>query len=179
MVNSNSQRGFTLLEIVIAITCLSILMIVAAPGMVEFVQTTHVKADSRLLQAHLMGARSRALNGSVPVLLCARGGLSEVKCAFDTQNWSEGWILFSDDNRDNDVSPEEVIKIADPRQHSKIIFNQHGRLRFFSDGTARSAGFYICAKHSSAHRHIALLHSGRMRISESLSKIRLNRCLAS
>ena len=63
-------------------------------------------------------------------------------------------------------------------QSTHLIFNQTGRLRFFPDGSARSAGFYICGADTTEFRHIKLLHSGRIRSTAKAPNAIKKRCLA-
>jgi type IV fimbrial biogenesis protein FimT len=87
------QRGVTLLELMIALTVVTILIGVAVPNYRTFTQNNRTTAAQNDLVTALNLARSESLRRSRPVTVCpSADGLA---CAGDT-NWNVGWIVFTD-----------------------------------------------------------------------------------
>jgi len=79
--------------------------------------------------------------------------------------------VFEDLNDDNELNKNDNILYTNALNGKiNLVFNQRGRLRFFNDGSARSAGFYICNNNSKETRHIRLLHTGRSRTTDIQTK---------
>ena len=175
-------RGFTLSELMVTVLIVGIIAGLSAPSLVRFTHSAHLKADSHALQASLAQSRLLAVNRSTVIEICAKAAPEHLECARGTSantQWRNGWIVYEDNNQDGSVQPNEVISVSPARRHTNLRFNQRGRIRFYPDGTSRSAGFYLCSPRLKEARHIALLHSGRLRITSRLSPHRRQQCLAS
>src|SRR5262245_60959819 len=85
--------GFTLLELMIALTVLGILLGLAVPGFREFTRQNRVTAAQNDLATAINLTRSEALRRSTPTSLCASA--DGASCA-SAANWGSGWIVFSD-----------------------------------------------------------------------------------
>lgn len=96
----SEQRGFTLIELMVAIAVLAILVSVGIPSMVDFVRTNRRAAAVNALVTDLQRARSTAASSGTDVVLChSTNGTS---CSgIPDPDWSAGWILFVDDNGDD------------------------------------------------------------------------------
>jgi type IV fimbrial biogenesis protein FimT len=79
-----SDRGFTLVELMVGISVLAILLAVAAPGMSTFVSSQRVKTGSFDVYSAMMYARSEAIKRR------AAAGVSIVASSTD---WSNGWTV--------------------------------------------------------------------------------------
>ena len=166
--------GFTLIELSMSLGILSIVTITSAPHFSNFIDKVKLTSTTRQLKNTLSTARQHAISDSHPVNICALEASNEIKCASETgfnSNWSYGWIIYSDVNNNNqyDNNTDYLISISQITDNVGVVFNQQGRLRFFSNGSARSAGFYICVSKrngdtENTFRHIKLLYSGRSRV---------------
>lgn len=87
------SQGFTLIELMIAITVLSILFAVALPSYREFTRNNRVTAAQNDLVTAFTYARSEALRQSTPVTVCAS---ADGDTCSGTSNWATGWIAFTD-----------------------------------------------------------------------------------
>jgi type IV fimbrial biogenesis protein FimT len=92
--------GFTLVELMIALTVLGILAAAALPSMTTFVKGQRVKAAVSDVYASLIFARSEAIKRNQRVVLCASS--DGTGCANST-NWAQGWIVFIDTDGDGFV----------------------------------------------------------------------------
>lgn len=91
----NTQRGITLVELMVAIAIFIILMGVGLPGMYSLVRNNQLSSMSVALFSDLGFARSEALKRATPVQLCKVQSGSDA-CDTGSNNWSNGWIVFID-----------------------------------------------------------------------------------
>ena len=171
------RTGFSLLELLMVLTVLGILASLGTPSLVQGLHLMHLRADSRQLHSYLTAARHQAVSHSVTVLLCPQSSMVARTCAHGLSSWDSGWLLFRDLNADNELQADELQRVMPKLKHTRVYFNQVGRLRFFADGSARSAGFYLCSSRIEDVRHFALLYSGRVRVSDSLTNKQRKQCL--
>jgi len=89
-------RGFTLLELLIAIALLGILLTVAVPSFLNAIQNSRVTTQANDLVTAFQLARSEALKRKVPVSICA----ADTSAATPTcgSDWTEGWMVIVDDS---------------------------------------------------------------------------------
>ena len=176
------QNGFSLIEAMIVITITSVLISTAAPSFSSVIDKSKLTTTSSELYHSLYSARQYSISSGKNVHVCALDPISANKCESKRDfnaNWSQGWMVFADLNNNNNYDSNDLIlKINEKNKDINIVFNQRGRLRFFPDGGARSAGFYICSKNSPNNRHIKLLYSGRVRTSNINKPSQLATCLA-
>jgi len=176
------QRAFSLIEVTIVIAILSILLSVALPNFNSIIEKSTLSKTSLDLISSLSLARQYAITSNDKVHLCALTSIEPVICQKErpfNANWSQGWMVFADINGNNEYDQSDaVLSVSSQPKTINIVFNQQGRLRFFPDGSARSAGFYICSKNSSNNRHIKLLYSGRARATKISKPSQLTACLS-
>ena len=170
----NSQIGTTFVELMIVITIIVIVTGLSIPSFANLMARNKVTTQANTVFESLYLARSTAITQQKNVQICHMSKPNSLECNqqrdFNTV-WSNGWLIFADVNGDNEYDEDDnLIKVVDASDHTNIVFNQQGRLRFFPDGSARSAGFYICDQQQIDYRHIYLLYSGRARISQSLTE---------
>jgi type IV fimbrial biogenesis protein FimT len=104
--NSQLNRGFTLLELVVTVFVASILMVIGVPSFVEFSRNNGITAASNDLVGGLIAARSRAVQLQVPVTLCASPDPTAPTptCSADGAGTNGGFIVWIDENGNFDVN---------------------------------------------------------------------------
>lgn len=176
-------RAFTLLELMLSVSLLGVMTAIAAPKFGAFIANTTIRANANTLHTALFQARSHALSHQTTVIVCAATDPKLEECEQNRQankQWLHGLILFADNNGNNRLDASDLlIRQLEISEQVRVVFNQRGRLRFFEDGHARSAGFYVCGENSKKEAYIRLLHTGRARISGKLNKKQRSRCLTS
>jgi type IV fimbrial biogenesis protein FimT len=114
------SRGFTLLEIMLAITVFAVLLGLAVPSFRQFSQNNAVVAAHNDLVTSLQLARSEALRRNRPVSVCA--STDGEACAADT-DWDSGWIAFIDRGAAGEVDgTDEVLQRFEP-QNPNLVFD--------------------------------------------------------
>ena len=88
------NRGFTLIELVVAVAVLSILTTIAIPGFSRLIESTRLTSATNSLSAALQVARSEAVNRNAGVQVCP--GNDPTDCS---QSWALGWqVTLASDN---------------------------------------------------------------------------------
>lgn len=111
-------NGFSLLEMMIAITVAGILLAVGVPGMVTIVQNNRILATSNDFVSVIHAGRMESIKRRATVVVC---GSSDPEAATPgcTDNFSDGWIAFVDRNGNGSVDPN-----ADPALNDTVLLSR-------------------------------------------------------
>ena len=110
-----AETGFTLIELVIAITILGIILGLAVPSLQSYILNQRVRGASFDLTSDLLLARGEATKRNADVLVAATGG-----------SWQNGWVVSA-----GGVSLKErqsVRDLAIVATSANITFRHNGRL---------------------------------------------------
>lgn len=112
------QPGFTFVEFLIALAVLSIILLIASPGITALLQSHYVKNTSGDLYISLDLAKSVALKRRITVRMCpSSDGFS---CRKDG-DWNKGWVIFSDDNSNGTPEQMEILEtFGPPNQNIRV-----------------------------------------------------------
>jgi len=99
-------RGFTLIELLVTLSIAAILLTVAVPNFIMFVQNTRLTSQANDLVTALNYARSEAIKRGVRITVCGRA--SNTACA-GTTNWDSGVLVFVDVDGDGTVGAGETV----------------------------------------------------------------------
>src|SRR5215472_3186299 len=86
------QRGFTLTELMVAVSIVAILLGIGVPSYRYITNSYRVSSEVNGLLGDLMYARSEAIKEGQDVTLCASA--DGATCSGSTA-WNAGWIVFS------------------------------------------------------------------------------------
>lgn len=115
------KRGFTLIELTIALAIASVLMASALPNMRALIQENSVATETSELIAALYFARTEAIRRKETVTVCPSLDLRECLASATVADWKKGWIvrassgvLHSRSNLQHDISftadsPTEIV----------------------------------------------------------------------
>lgn len=92
-----SQRGLTLIELMVAVAVMAILLALAAPSFSAFMSSNRVRAGAEHLSAGLAEARMQAIRLGARVSLCPS---SDGSSCSDGGDWAVGWVIFRDNERE-------------------------------------------------------------------------------
>ncbi|TQV71219.1 prepilin-type N-terminal cleavage/methylation domain-containing protein [Exilibacterium tricleocarpae] len=91
----NKNKGFTLIELMIALAIFGILLGVAVPSFTALMNDKNMISQMTKLTAVIAYARSEAVTRSVAVVVCS--STDGATCA-GNNTWEQGWIVFTDLN---------------------------------------------------------------------------------
>lgn len=175
-------EGYTLLELLISTSIIAILSGIAIPSFAGIISNGRITSASAQLLTTLMLSRNHAATTSSTVIVCHARDSSMTRCSESRErntNWSNGIISYADLNRNNALDHgDQIINTLQNNPKVAIVFNQNGRLRFFPNGSARSAGFYLCSVASNSERHLKILYTGRTRTVTEMNETQRNTCLS-
>ena len=112
-------RGFTIIEMMIAVTVLAILSAVALPSLTNFVRDQRVKAATSDVFSSLIYARSEAIKRSADINIIPT----------NTANWATGWRVADaggNNLRIQGAIPSVTITISG--NPATIVYRRDGRL---------------------------------------------------
>ncbi|MFZ5486616.1 MAG: GspH/FimT family pseudopilin [Burkholderiaceae bacterium] len=94
--------GFTLIELMVSIAIVAIMLVVAAPSFRNFIRNSELTSLTNKLLAAINAARSEAMKyGQNAMVVPANGG----------NDWTQGWIVFVDSNRNNSYDETTDVTI--------------------------------------------------------------------
>lgn len=152
--DKNSQLGFTLIELMIALVIGAVLMQVVAPGFQKMIKDNHVRSEVYALRAALNTARSEAITRRQSVIVCP--GTLATGCLGAGANWADGILAFSDPdgggvyvapatNEDDDLI---VVHFNEAPDYINVRFDTNGGdpfVRFLPQGyTGTTSTLEVC-----------------------------------
>jgi type IV fimbrial biogenesis protein FimT/type IV fimbrial biogenesis protein FimU len=162
---SRHKRGFTLVEVIVAIAVVAIISAIALPNMSNFLVKMRVDNEISEIQRLLLTARNMAINTGKYTTVCPLDASGD--CSADM--WLDEISVFTNDANtltngnafaanDELIKVKDTIKSGDKLQYSQksVIYTPAGRL------ITTSASFNYCPKgEADSSRGIDVSISGR------------------
>lgn len=165
-------KAFTLLELMVSLSVVSILAAIAIPNLTPFLVKMRVDNEISELHRMLLITRNTAINNGQKTILCPLDSSS--KCTTQWQNSLSVFIDFNN-NKQLDVN-ETVIKtkaaitsgdlLVYAKGRNKITFKPTGHLSGLANGTFR----YCPKDYNNFSRGIVVARSGRVYQSSDIDK---------
>lgn len=166
------NKGFTLAELLVTLAIFSILTSMAGVSFGHILQNSRRVSLSNIMIGSIQLARSEAIAQNRRVTICASD--DSQTCSND---WSNGWIIFVDTSRDNQVNGAEIIirsfkntariNIISTNITNNFIYRPNGRIMINNNIRSLSGQFVVCdARGSNYARTIIIESSGRPRVSK-------------
>lgn len=128
------HRGFTLIEVLIALAIVGILVGIAVPAWSGARAAVHAgSARAALLDSLLVATRHSTLAATRVVLCASRDGR---ECSGDP-DWSGGWLVFADPDGDREHDGSETLlrrqpalagsaRLRSTSGRTRLVFQRHG-----------------------------------------------------
>lgn len=162
--NAN-QSGFTLFDLMLAISISAILLGAGVPAMGKLISKNTAQQSSQEILHLLNYAREQALYSKNQVVVCPSE--NGIQCIHE---WSQDWIIFEDTNEDIDFNAEDrllqkkrvlkagyTLKWPSAGSHPYIRFDQLGTTVY------QNGRLYLCNHDQSEKRQLIVYRSGRIR----------------
>ncbi len=161
----SAARGFSLYELVMTVAIAAIVLGIGAPSLGSFVADARLRAETDALFHAVHRARKRSLVHRRVVSLCP--STDGATCTPDT-DWSGGWILF--ENADRDEPPERdpgeaLLAVRQVDARVRIVANRRGFTLRSIQQRATNGTFVICDRNGRAQaRALVVSYTGRPRV---------------
>ena len=148
--------GLTLIELLIVLLILGVTLAFGGPAMRQLVYGMQVSSEISRLMGAVNLVRSEALRLNQAVTMCP-SSMAETGDAVCTGDFSDGWIIFANHNRDKVLNAEDqLIRVFEALPAGFTITNRKGtipaseRITFLSDGSSRrNRTLLVCAPDAS------------------------------
>jgi type IV fimbrial biogenesis protein FimT len=108
-------RGFTLLELMVTVSVASILLSVGVPSFRGAIMDSRFVRDSNQFVGSINLARSAAVRFQRTATICASANFSaSVPTCSASTDWSQGWIVWVDKDRDGATDADEILSVQAP-----------------------------------------------------------------
>lgn len=150
----DKDQGFTLVELLITLSMLTILIAIAVPAMADLIARNRQQALLTQIQDTIQKARTKAVLHRQTVVIC--GSRDTIKCVSD---WRNGWLTQTE-------TTGQVLTVTQLPAPDELRWSGFGdqRIRFYENGTSHSSNgrFYQCYRQRVAWQLI-LNRQGRLR----------------
>ena len=111
----NRNKGFTLLELMVTVGIAAILMSVGVPSFRSVIMDNRMVRDSNQFVASINLARSSAVRFQRNATICNSANFdAAVPSCAATTDWSNGWIVWVDKDRDGATDANEILAVHPP-----------------------------------------------------------------
>lgn len=162
---AQKSAGFTLVELLVTLAIVGILATWAVPAIRGLFMNNSMVSATNGLMADLIYARSEAVKRNAPISICP--STDQATCS-GSSNWSTGWIIFTDSNKNNAVDTgDTVLRLGDGSSSITItaynaqstpalstaglIFSSEGILDPNNNTTAEARNFHLCDSRGSQY----------------------------
>jgi type IV fimbrial biogenesis protein FimT len=170
MKKNYSNKGFTIMELMLSMGVLAALIAIAAPNLSEFLQRQRVNSQAEAISSALSVARSQALSQLSDVTVCWNPSSSAVTRKGHSIAAGNIAVLMGDTST-NIAGSQDVIAdfaygedlfIADDEADNCVVFNDQGRLDLGQvSGNTLVMGVCIRSGENADSRSIVVGNTGR------------------
>lgn len=162
------SRGFTLIELMIALSIFAFVIGIAIPGFGSLIDQQRMSTGLNNLGLSLTMTRQEAVRMNRTLTLAPVDG-----------DWNQGWVIFVD--KDNDGAPgagDKILRELPPdttlRLHanrpvsSYVRFNAHGQTELLNGGFQAGTFRFCPAREGAEGRKLVINQIGRWRVERTV-----------
>ncbi|CAM5260906.1 Type II secretion system protein H OS=Stutzerimonas stutzeri OX=316 GN=CXK92_09595 PE=3 SV=1 [Stutzerimonas stutzeri] len=150
----NRDQGYTLIELLITLSILTIAISMAVPAMADLIARNRQQALLNQVQDAIQKARAKAVLHRQTIVLC--GTVDTGSCS---GSWANGWMTRTE-------TSDKILDVTQLASAEELRWSGFGdqRIRFYDNGTSPHSNgrFYQCYKQRIAWQLI-LSRQGRLR----------------
>lgn len=144
LVKGSIAAGFTLVELMITLAILTVLTVIAVPGMNNLLSDARLSAQSDLFVSTLNSARLEAVKQRKNMTVCpASNPDSDTACSTSATDWSTGFMVSDGTGMIQRIQAKQGLTITTTA--TSVVFS--GTL-----GSAATASFTLCAPGRKQHQ---------------------------
>jgi type IV fimbrial biogenesis protein FimT len=132
------QRGFTLIELMVALAVMAIVLGFAVPGFQSMVNGNRLAAASNELVAGVQTARMEAIRRGARVAICASANANAGAGATCATSGIDGWVVFVDADRSGAFNAGDTL-LRNSTVDGNVEVSGMALASFRGDGIARDA----------------------------------------
>lgn len=165
--NKKYVKAITLLELIVCVSIVGIIASIALPHFHSMMARQESQRIKQYLQQSFQYSKTQARLYRSRVVMCA--SLNGTEC--QNNRWSDGFIIFNDQNQNNQVNDTEEVLVHQrldlkygalrwngALSRPNVFFNAEQGLPNGSNGS-----FYYCSHYLSQHERIILNNMGHSR----------------
>ena len=166
---AGSEHGFTLVELLVTLAVAMILLTVGVPGTRDFVMNARLSSYANEFVTSIQLTRATAIKQQRNAQICVSTTWnSDPPTCTGGADWSDGWVVWVDQNRDGILDSAEVLRVMEPL-NGKSFFTSTANTAFTYDSTGMvSAGdtLTLCDNRNDEQgRIITITPAGRVNLS--------------
>lgn len=172
MPTNRHSLGFTLIELIITLSIISIITAYGLPNYHEFKQNQTMTQEINRLSSTIRFARSQSIISGQHVILCATHSFTA--CDGNSQ-WHQGWMVFTDSNRNRifDANDQALLHENSMNEGLQVMASVYRpKIRFDATGFAPGTNLTIrfCDSRGAEHgKAIIISNVGRPRIAQQIT----------
>ena len=113
--NLKTQRGLSLIELIVTMAIAAIVLGVGVPTFGNVMADNGMATNANRFVSSINLARSSAVRFQRNAIICASSNYNATTPTCDTgTDWSDGWIVYVDKDRDGAVDADEVQSVFEP-----------------------------------------------------------------
>lgn len=166
--NKKYVKAITLLELIVCVSIIAIISSIALPHFHDMMARQESQKIKQNLQQSFQYSKNHARIYRSRIVICASSNGSECH----NNRWSDGFIIFNDQNQNNQVNGTEQVLLHQnlnlkygtlrwngALNRPNVFFNAEQGLPNGSNGS-----FYYCSNYLSTHYRVILSNMGQSRI---------------
>ena len=158
--------GFSLIELLFTLAVISIFLLNIAPNLNPIIAQERSAVLTNSIVGALAYARTESIMKQINIITCQSDNGSDCN---DSSNWHNGWIIFVDDNSNEQRDAnEQILRIYPATTNGTRATFWKYYVKYKPNGRSYPNGsFFICNPTLGVGKALIMFHTGRLRLSKT------------